>query len=273
MGLYQSAVSTQFVQVQVIASQDGPAYNPTADTVQMAFMQVQYVPLDPGPDDWQPAEWVTEGATYWAAILVGPADGGYALAPGSYYVWVKVTDDPSVPALQGPVLNITGQGGGSPGGGGGTWVQSFNGRTGQVVPEAGDYDAAMVTGAAQVGGDLGGTAAAPQVEKIQGTAVEEPTGSATQYLNAQGNWTTPAGGGGGGSANVYDSGPIGDGTSLLLTVTHDLGNPAPVVQVYDVGGADPVLVSCGVTSLGADSVQLSFAVAPPSGGIECVVVG
>jgi hypothetical protein len=57
------------------------------------------------------------------------------------------------------------------------------------------------TGAAgivQLSGDLGGTATSPEVLKIQGTAVAAPTGSAAAYLNATGNWSTPAGGGGGG---------------------------------------------------------------------------
>lgn len=47
----------------------------------------------------------------------------------------------------------------------------------------------------QVGGDLGGTVTAPQVRKIQGTTIQAPTGGATAYLNATGNWTVPSGGG------------------------------------------------------------------------------
>lgn len=72
-------------------------------------------------------------------------------------------------------------------------VTSVFGRTGAVIAESGDYSASQVSGAVQIGGDLGGTAGAPTVAKIQGTAIEEPTGSATQYLDAQGNWSTPAG--------------------------------------------------------------------------------
>lgn len=54
-------------------------------------------------------------------------------------------------------------------------------------------------GAVTLGGDLGGTAAAPQVTKLQGTPVSPPPGGTTHYLNASGAWTVPAGGSGGGS--------------------------------------------------------------------------
>lgn len=80
-----------------------------------------------------------------------------------------------------------------PGGGGSGAVSSVFGRTGAVVATSGDYTAAQVTGAVRLGGDIGGTAAAPVVAQIQGTSVGAPTGSADQYLDATGAWSTPAG--------------------------------------------------------------------------------
>jgi hypothetical protein len=82
------------------------------------------------------------------------------------------------------------------GGGGGGAVSSVFGRSGAVTAQSGDYTASQVSGAVQIGGDLEGTAGAPEVGKIQGTSIGSPTGSPTQYLDAQGNWTTPAGTGG-----------------------------------------------------------------------------
>jgi hypothetical protein len=49
----------------------------------------------------------------------------------------------------------------------------------------------------QLGGDLGGTTAAPTVAKIQGTAISSPPGGTTQFLRGDGTWQVPAGGGGG----------------------------------------------------------------------------
>jgi hypothetical protein len=105
--LSQSALSTQFVQVAVTAMLDGAPYNPTADTVQVAFVPVSSPPSSPGPSDWHTAAWETDpGPVYWASVLVGPANGGIALAYGSYTVWLKITDYPGIPALPGPLLSI-----------------------------------------------------------------------------------------------------------------------------------------------------------------------
>jgi hypothetical protein len=57
-------------------------------------------------------------------------------------------------------------------------------------------------------GDIGGTTLSPTVAKLQGTTLAAPSGGATAFLNATGNWTTPAGGGG---SNSYIQ-PSGDTT-------------------------------------------------------------
>ena len=43
------------------------------------------------------------------------------------------------------------------------------------------------------GGDLGGTADAPEVLKIQGTAIEAPSGGTANYLREDGTWAPPPG--------------------------------------------------------------------------------
>lgn len=107
--LEQAAISTQYVQVEVLATNlDGSAYDPSADVVQVAFIPVAYPPATPGLSDWHAASWSQgPGGTWWATILVGPANGGVALAFGSYVTWVKAIDSPAIPAEPGPLLAIT----------------------------------------------------------------------------------------------------------------------------------------------------------------------
>lgn len=107
--LSQPKISTQYVQVQVIATTpSGDPYDPSGDLVQVAFVAESYPATEPGPSDWLTAAWVTgPGSTHWATILVGPANGGVVLAVGSWIVWVRVTDNPAVPAEPGPLLSIT----------------------------------------------------------------------------------------------------------------------------------------------------------------------
>lgn len=76
-----------------------------------------------------------------------------------------------------------------------------------------------------------------------------------------------------GFAGIFNSAAIGDGTSTTLTVTHNLGNAVPHVQVWDVSGGNPVAVICDITATSTNAVQLSFTVAPASSSIKCVVVG
>lgn len=104
--LSQAVISTQYVQVEVLATNlDGSPYNPSADIVQMAFVIGSLT--EPAPSDWITAQWrAGPGGTWWATILVGPANGGVALAVGTYVVWVKAVDSPAVPALPGPLLSI-----------------------------------------------------------------------------------------------------------------------------------------------------------------------
>ncbi len=96
-----SQLSLQYVGIPVKASTlAGASYNPTSDTVQMAFMpQATQVPQS---TDWQSAVWATVTGNliypYAAYCLVGP---GGTINPGigTYVVYLKVTDNPEIPAL------------------------------------------------------------------------------------------------------------------------------------------------------------------------------
>jgi hypothetical protein len=105
--LTQSRLSTKFVQVKVGFTVAGVPQNPTGDVVQMAFMDGGAIPVS---GDWQTASWETVGAgisaVYYAECLVGPA-GGVVLPPGVWTVYVRVTDNPEVPAEPAAQLTIT----------------------------------------------------------------------------------------------------------------------------------------------------------------------
>ena len=80
----QSVLSTNLVQVP-ITIQSPSEYNPTSDTVQFAFVLLNYPTVE--PVTWYTGSWVTfPGPVYWAQILVGPALGGVSLAIGTYRV-------------------------------------------------------------------------------------------------------------------------------------------------------------------------------------------
>ncbi len=98
----QFVTSLANVRAPVRARVGGQPYDPTGDTVEMAF-----IPLDqqePGSADWNAATWETDtnGGTvsYLAVCLVGP--GAVELAVGSWHIFVRITDNPEVPVLECP---------------------------------------------------------------------------------------------------------------------------------------------------------------------------
>jgi hypothetical protein len=103
----QSQASRQFVRAVVTPIVGGQPYNPTADVVAFAF-------TEPGASalgvQWFSAEWASSESTgsggYLAQCLVGPG-GTVQLAPGSYQVWVMVTDNPEIPVLPAYLLTIS----------------------------------------------------------------------------------------------------------------------------------------------------------------------
>lgn len=103
-----SHLSTEYVIVPIQATKSGASYNPTADTVQFAFMPT---PTQvPQVSDWVNGSWDTDSSNviypYAAKCLVGPS-GAITLGIGSYVIYVKITDNPEVPVLIGGGLQIT----------------------------------------------------------------------------------------------------------------------------------------------------------------------
>jgi hypothetical protein len=103
----RSALDTKYLAYPVTALVGGAAYNPTADTVQFAFMP-NPANQNPGSGDWHNGNWAATGTnTYLAQCLIGPANNGVVLAVGNWNVWIKITDNPEVPVQQVGLLTIT----------------------------------------------------------------------------------------------------------------------------------------------------------------------
>lgn len=105
-----SVLSTRYVQVKVEATGANGPINPVGDVVKMAFMPVPASGpgANPGAPDWHLASWFVPAAgVYFAQCLVGPANGGVALAAATYAIWVQVVDSPEVPTDPVGLLQIT----------------------------------------------------------------------------------------------------------------------------------------------------------------------
>ena len=106
--LGMSHLSTQYYLVPIAATRLGAPYNPTGDTVQMAFMPT---PTQvPASGDWVNGSWDTSSVSvlypYSAKVLVGPA-GAITLGIGTYISYVKVTDSPEIPVFVAGQLQIS----------------------------------------------------------------------------------------------------------------------------------------------------------------------
>lgn len=105
-----SATSLIQVLADVSAVRSGTSVDPTANTVQAAFLTEPPEEASPESGDWKTASWETNATTtpdqYAAKCLVGPG-GAVTLTPGTYYVWVKITDSPEIPVEYSGVIRVT----------------------------------------------------------------------------------------------------------------------------------------------------------------------
>jgi len=103
-----SSASLEYVPVRVKVRKAGAVYDPTGDTVTMAFLQAGATPTS---GDFKAATWETDTTSipgtpiYRALCLVGPS-GTTQLAAGVWTVWVKVTDSPEIPVLYSGLLKV-----------------------------------------------------------------------------------------------------------------------------------------------------------------------
>lgn len=102
--LTQSSLSLEYIRVPVSVKESGAPIDPTSDSVALAF------PVEgEQPSLWNPGTWETDATTipttYLARVLVGP-NGDIELTSGLYDVWVRITDNPEVPARKAGNLQI-----------------------------------------------------------------------------------------------------------------------------------------------------------------------
>lgn len=95
-----SHLSTEYIRVPVIATENGNAVDPTADVVQMAFPA-----HNTEPATWFTASWETAGSLHFARCLIGPA-GVTTLAAGLYDVHTKIADSPEIPVKRAGLLEV-----------------------------------------------------------------------------------------------------------------------------------------------------------------------
>jgi len=86
--LRRSVLDAEALDFTVTAAANGLPYDPRSATVEMAFKPDWG---DPVGGDWHAGTWDT-GLTGLAVAQVNPGPGGLALAVGSYYVWIRITD-------------------------------------------------------------------------------------------------------------------------------------------------------------------------------------
>jgi hypothetical protein len=89
-----ASASLEYIRIPVSVTIAGIPYNPTADSVQMAFTSTMREPVF---GDWNQGSWETTGAgSFYALCLIGPG-GSVVLTAGTWFVWVKIADTPEIP--------------------------------------------------------------------------------------------------------------------------------------------------------------------------------
>lgn len=86
--LRRSVLDAEPLDFTVTAASDGLPQDPRSATAEMAFLPDW---TDPQSGDWHAGTWNT-GLTGLPMAQINPGPGGIALAVGSYYVWVRLTN-------------------------------------------------------------------------------------------------------------------------------------------------------------------------------------
>jgi hypothetical protein len=118
-------------------------------------------------------------------------------------------------------------------------------------------------GAVRLAGDLGGSATAPEVLKIQGTAIAAPPGGTTAFLRADGNWQTPAGSA---TASVFGRTGAVTAQSGDYTVSQVTGAASTVSPTFSGTPAAPTASPGTSTTQVATTAFVSIAVGGGGGG-------
>lgn len=96
-----SVVSTEYVRVPISITKNGVTFDPTSDSLSMSFG-----PTAAAPTIFHTGTWEVAGTNTFALCLIGPG-GNVQLTPGTWFVYVKVTDSPEVPVKYAGTIQIT----------------------------------------------------------------------------------------------------------------------------------------------------------------------
>lgn len=116
MTIRRSILSSEFVRVSVSALEGSALIDLATDVVELAVVlgttgsSGDWTKVDPGPGDWQEAEWedAEEGALeHFARRLQSELIIGPPFTLGRYGVWARVTDHPEVPVQMVYTLLLT----------------------------------------------------------------------------------------------------------------------------------------------------------------------
>lgn len=95
--------SKEYERFPVTVRKNGVAFDPTdpALPVHMAFLPKGTDPTD----EWVTGDWEPEGSKHFARTLIGPGTAT-ELVKGTYIVWLRITDNPEIPAWQVATLKV-----------------------------------------------------------------------------------------------------------------------------------------------------------------------
>lgn len=107
VGVELPAETLEYVLVDVEAWDSGYKIDPTAATVEFAFLNND----DDRPDDnagWVTGDWEQANRSYFARCLIGPGSpSGVVLVAGTTrYVWVRITNDPERPVKYSGTIEV-----------------------------------------------------------------------------------------------------------------------------------------------------------------------
>lgn len=74
----------------------------TGKTISSDTVELCLTPSGVDPTSWTTGSWKVVEGELWATVLIGPGSTIGQLAPGQYYINVRVTDSPEVPVLTSP---------------------------------------------------------------------------------------------------------------------------------------------------------------------------
>lgn len=101
-----SALSREYLLSKITVKVDSDEVDPTDGIVEWSFTDAADSALRPADDAWIEGDWETTGdGNHYARCLIGPS--AFELPVGSYFCWIRFTDDPERPVRNAGKIQIT----------------------------------------------------------------------------------------------------------------------------------------------------------------------